>query len=118
MTNTLNTSLLSSMIKSKRGNKGLRSVSAEIGELSAATLSRVEQGKVPDVDTFIKLCKWLDVKADSFIISNQAEQNKGISNKEVIIAHLRSETELDPETVNAIVKLVDIAYTKRFRTSD
>lgn len=114
MASTLNTALLSSMVKSKRGNKGLRSISLEIGEVSPATLSRVEQGRVPDVDTFIKLCRWLDVTADSFITSGDENVPHEVSNKELIIAHLRSDSELDPETVNTIVKLVDMAYTKRF----
>lgn len=55
MQSTLNTELLAGMLKNKRGNKGLRAVADEIGGVSFATLSRIEQGKVPDVDTFINL---------------------------------------------------------------
>jgi len=51
MKSTLNSELLASMLKSKRGKKGLRDTATEIGEISSATLSRVEQGNLPDVET-------------------------------------------------------------------
>lgn len=30
--------------------------------ISKATLSRIEKGKIPEIDTFIKVCNWLGVK--------------------------------------------------------
>jgi transcriptional regulator with XRE-family HTH domain len=44
----------------KRGGRGIREVAREIG-VSSATLSRVERGHLPDLDTFSKVCKWLGV---------------------------------------------------------
>lgn len=35
----------------------LREMGSLIG-VSAATLQRVESGKKPDIDTFMKICKW------------------------------------------------------------
>lgn len=116
MASTLNTDLLASMLKSKRGNKGLRAISAEIGNVSISTLSRIEQGKIPNVDTFIKICSWLDASPNSFVLSADRHQDKLVSNKEVVIAHLRAEKELDADTVDMIVKLVNLAYTKRFKS--
>ena len=34
--------------------------------ISAATLSRVENSKLPDVETFAKLCEWLGTDAKSY----------------------------------------------------
>lgn len=48
------------LIKDRRASRGLREVAREIG-ISAATLSRVEGGKQPDLDSFKKICSWLDV---------------------------------------------------------
>jgi transcriptional regulator with XRE-family HTH domain len=42
----------------KRGGLGVRAAAKEIG-ISAATLSRVERGFLPDLETFRKICKWL-----------------------------------------------------------
>ncbi len=111
MQSTLNTKLLASMVKSKRGKKGLRAVANEIGEVSAATLSRIEQGKVPDVDTFIKICQWLNLSTDTFIIGET--KTNTISTKEQVVAHLRAERELSKDTINMLVKMIDMAYNNK-----
>lgn len=108
MQSTLNTDLLAGMLKSKRESKGLRTIATEIGNVSAATLSRIEQGKIPDVDTFINICKWLEVPTDTFV--NDQLQNSTISNKDQVVAHLRAEKELSTETVNMLIKMIDMAY--------
>lgn len=111
MQTTLNTELLAGMLKNKRADKGLRAVAVEIGGVSAATLSRIEQGKIPDVDTFIRICKWLDVTTDTFIISDI--NKKPISTKEQVVAHLRAERELSRETVNMLIQMIDLAYSTK-----
>ena len=113
---TLNTHLLSSMLKSKRGTMGLRNAAAEIssefGEISSATLSRVEQGNLPDVETFIKLCKWLNTSPDIFIAGDKPIK-KEVSEKDKLVFQLRSSKELDPETINAMISMVDMAFTTK-----
>ncbi|HEX7846697.1 MAG TPA: helix-turn-helix transcriptional regulator [Chitinophagaceae bacterium] len=111
MKSTLNTELLASMIKSKRGKTGLRDTATEIGNVSSATLSRVEQGNLPDVETFIRLCKWLDVSTETFVKGEKTEAVE-LSSKDKIVYQLRSSHELDPETVSAMITMVDIAFTK------
>ena len=51
---------LGNLLRERRGGRGVRDVAKEIG-VSPATLTRVEGGKVPDLDTFRKLCTWLKV---------------------------------------------------------
>lgn len=111
MQSTLNTDLLAGMLKSKRANKGLRAIADEIGNVSAATLSRIEQGKVPDVDTFIKICKWLEVSTETFIIG--VTDSNPVSTKEQVVAHLRADRELSSDTVNMLIKMIDLAYTSK-----
>jgi transcriptional regulator with XRE-family HTH domain len=111
MQTTLNTELLAGMLKEKRGSKGLRAVADEIGNVSFATLSRIEQGKVPDVDTFIRICKWLEVTTDTFIVG--AEKQKTVSTKDQVVAHLRAERELSKDTVNMLIKMIDMAYNSK-----
>ena len=108
MQTTLNTDLLAGMLKNKRADKGLRAIAAEIGGVSFATLSRIEQGKVPDVDTFIRICKWMNVPTDSFIVSNA--NTKTISTKDQVVAHLRAERTLKKETVDMLIQMIDMAY--------
>jgi transcriptional regulator with XRE-family HTH domain len=108
MQSTLNTDLLAGMLKSQRASKGLRATAEEIGNVSAATLSRIEQGKIPDVDTFISICKWLKVSTDTFILNDVP--NNPVSNKDQVVAHLRAEKELSTDTVNMLIKMIDMAY--------
>jgi transcriptional regulator with XRE-family HTH domain len=108
MQTNLNTELLAGMLKSKRADKGLRTVAKEIGNVSAATLSRVEQGKIPDVDTFIQICKWLDLPSDTFIIGES--NKKKLTPKDQAVAHLRADRELSKDTVNMLIKMIDLAY--------
>lgn len=111
MNTELNTSLLAGMLKSKRGSTGLRATASEIGDISSATLSRIEQGKLPDVETFIKICKWLEVTTETFIVSSPVQ--KKISSKEKILAHLRADRELDIETMRMLTQVIDLAYNRK-----
>src|SRR5882724_8815354 len=51
---------LGAMLRDRRGGRGIREVAKEIG-ISAATLTRVEGGRLPDIATFQKICSWLKV---------------------------------------------------------
>jgi len=113
MNSTLNTELLASMIKTKRGKMGLRDTAIEISNetgktISAATLSRIEQGNLPDVETFIKLCQWLNVSTDEFVATHGPK--KEITEKDKIVYQLRSSQELDSDSINAMVAMVDLAF--------
>ncbi len=116
MESTLNSELLASMMKSKRGKQGLRETATEIGDISAPTLSRIEQGNLPDVETFIKICKWLNVSTDTFVSGDKVTQ-KQLSEKDKIVYQLRSSQELDSDTISAMVTMVDIAFTKLKRNA-
>lgn len=109
MATLLNTSKLSLMVKAKRGERGLRAVAQEIGGVSASTLSRIEQGKVPDVETFLKICKWLEVSSEEFSeekIKKEVETNT----QEIVLAHLRADRTLSKKTVQALSEMINLAY--------
>jgi transcriptional regulator with XRE-family HTH domain len=108
---------LAARLKARRGKRGLRVVAAEIGDVSAATLSRVEQGKVPDLDTFIRLCKWLGLSADQLVKNDKpkSKQKAGqptsaMSTKNLLAAHLRADRTLKPNTAEALVRMIELAY--------
>ena len=107
MSATLNTKKLAEMVKSKRNKRGLRETAKEIGNISASTLSRIEQENLPDVETFIKLCDWLEVSPEYFKYSDTSKENQ--KGKE-IIAHLRADKNLKPETANSLIKMIELAY--------
>jgi len=104
---------LARLIKAKRGNRGLRAVAEEIseqiGEISFSTLSRVEQGNLPDLDTFMKLCDWLEISVED-LKKNPKEQTQTTTEK--IAIHLRAERALDQNTMNALLKMVELAISE------
>ncbi len=110
MSTELDTVRLSKMLNQKRGNKGLRETAEEIGGVSASTLSRIEQGKVPDVDTFIRICKWLEVKTDEFIIGHENSEEE--STLEKISYHLRADQALDSATLNMLQQVIKMAFER------
>ena len=60
MASYLDIERLSELVRSKRGNRGLREMAAIIG-VSPSTILRVEKGTVPDVATFLAICDWIEM---------------------------------------------------------
>lgn len=56
-------------------NTDLRSLSKKL-KISPATLSRCENGNVPDLMTYSMLCDWLDVSRDTFFERPIRKSNK------------------------------------------
>ncbi len=108
----LNSALLAAMIKSKRGNRGLRETAKEIGSVSAPTLSRIENGNLPDIDTYFQICKWLDVPTDFFAGNSTGLEKKASNSKKELVAHLRADKTLPQSTAEALIEMINLAYAK------
>jgi transcriptional regulator with XRE-family HTH domain len=107
---SLNTALLSQMIKDKRGNIGLRDAAKEIGQISATTLSRLENEHLPDIETYAKVCAWLNVPTNFFHETTDNVDN--ISSKKTIIAHLRADKLLPKKNAAALINMIELAYAE------
>ena len=108
MKNNLNADKLATLVRSKRGNKGLRETAKEIGKVSPSTISRVENGKTPDMETFLVLCDWLAVPPAELITNT--EERKDPDTPEAIEIQLRADKKLDPAIADALASLVKAAY--------
>ncbi|MFN8288974.1 MAG: helix-turn-helix transcriptional regulator [Chitinophagaceae bacterium] len=102
---SINIDALSKMIKSKRSDRGLREVAKEIG-ISLSTLSRVENGNLPDIDSYMKLCKWLEVSVDFFTLPAQ----KADSMRQIVVANLRADKTLPKKVSESLVEMINLAY--------
>lgn len=100
----LSLSNLGAMVKKRRGAKKLREAGAEIG-ISAPTLLRVESGRLPDLDTFGKLCQWLQVDPGDFL-GRPTQQETPASGETTISAHFKAEKLPEPETLNALARML------------
>ncbi|WP_223265456.1 helix-turn-helix domain-containing protein [Nostoc sp. 'Peltigera membranacea cyanobiont' 210A] len=104
----LDTERLAGLIRRKRATKGLREISAEIS-ISAATLSRVENGSMPDMETFIVLCDWLQVPpGDLFVTDHQPQERLDIEEEVMIL--LLGDKRLESETAYALAQIVKATY--------
>ncbi len=111
MKSELNTLKLGEMIKSKRGSKGLRTIAEEIGDITAPTLSRIERGNLPDVDSFLKICKWLQVSPEIFSSDEPTvKKSSDIDTRVFIAAHLRADRNLSKQAADLLINMINLTY--------
>lgn len=97
-------------IKKKRGENGIRETASEIG-ISPATLSRIENGNLPDIETFKKICEWMTV--DPGEVLGLSKSPDAHSTSESVSIHLKADKTLSKETANALAQMI-IAAQKMF----
>jgi transcriptional regulator with XRE-family HTH domain len=100
----LSLSNLGAIVKKRRGASKLREAAADIG-ISAPTLLRVESGRLPDLDTFGKICRWLDVDPGDFL-GRPSQQAAPAAAETTISAHFKAEKLPEPETLNALARML------------
>lgn len=120
MPHEIDSDKLSSLLRERRKRRGLnlRDAAREIrelgGSMSASTLSRVEKGRVPDLEGFLLLCRWLGVSSTEFTsggaASDEEEASEELDTAERIAVHLRADRELDEESKDAIMTMIRLAY--------
>lgn len=96
---------LGRLVKEKRGDQGIRSAAKEVG-ISHATLSRVEQGFLPDLENYKKICKWLGSDIEPASASRNAPPPASAA-----YVHFRKEATTSPETAQALAELILVAQS-------
>ena len=91
-----------------------KQVAGESG-VSASTLTRMAQGKRPDVDGLAALAAWSGLDTDDYVRSVEAKPEPGPLAK--ISTYLRSDKNLSPEAATALDELVKATY-ERLRKRD
>lgn len=82
-----------------RGSRGVRAVAKQIG-ISAATLSRVERGYMPDLETFGKICSWLKLDPAEVLGIDVTMQRPSVS------VHFKKDATIHPDTAKALAELI------------
>jgi transcriptional regulator with XRE-family HTH domain len=93
------------LLRDRRGKGGIREVAHEIG-ISPATLSRVENGKLPDLDTFSKVCRWLRIDPGEVLGCKSEVLSSGSLQDNAISAHLRADKNQSPEAAQALAEMI------------
>ena len=90
-------------------NLNWKQVAAQSG-VSASTLTRMAQGRRPDVDGLAALASWSGLKADDFVRSD-AHQGEP-EPLAMISTYLKSDPHLTPEAADALDQLVKATYER------
>ncbi len=88
------------MVSEKRGNLGVRATAKKIG-ISPATLSRVENGHLPDLENFRKICRWLKMEP-SVILGFDSN----VASRPTASVHFRKKQTMKLETAEALADMI------------
>jgi transcriptional regulator with XRE-family HTH domain len=86
-----------------------KQLAAESG-VSASTLTRMAQGKRPDVDGLAALVAWSGLDADKYVRSHDKRPEP--EPLALISTYLRSDKNLSPEAATALDELVKATYER------
>jgi transcriptional regulator with XRE-family HTH domain len=90
------------LLAAKRGSRGVRAVALDAG-VSPATFSRVENGHMPDLQTFARLCKWLSRDPREFLGMETSEM---VRKRPKAVVHFKKKKTVPMETAKALGELI------------
>ena len=88
---------------------------AELAKVNASTLTRMSQGKHPDVNSLAALLDWSGETAESFVVSTSTTtpKNDTLAN---VTAQFRADNSLSAEAKKAIETTIKVLY-EQFRAA-
>ncbi len=115
-TNRFDVAALHAAMDSERRSHRLtwKDVAAQSG-VSASTLTRLSQGRQPDVNSLAALTAWLGMSADHFMRAEPAEKFGAASPLAQISSIIHRDPHLNPEGAVALEELIRATYA-RLRT--
>ena len=118
-TSRFDVSALHAALDSERRSRRLawKDVAAESG-VSASTLTRLSQGRRPDVDSLAALTTWLGISADHFMRGERIQQFGSASPLAQISSILHRDPHLNPEGSAALEELIRATYSRLRTDSD
>ncbi len=81
---------------------------ADEAKVSASTLTRISQGRRPDVDSFGALCLWAGIDGNDYFVSDRARVDAEPLTK--ISTYLRADPNLSPDGASALEAIIRAAY--------
>lgn len=109
---------LGGLVRDKRGQQKLRETALQVG-IGPATLMRIENGRTPDVETFGKICRWLEIDPGSFL-GFEPKEDRTTANGESMIsvgAHFKTDQNPQPATVQALAQMMLLAMQMQAKPS-
>lgn len=92
---------------------------ADEAQVSASTLTRMSQGKRPDVDTLSALAKWSGLDIDKFILNAPTRRSADEGAALAELASLfRADPNLTPKDAKTIEATLKVLYEKLRKAAD
>lgn len=115
-TDRFDVAALHAAMESERRTRRLtwKDVAAQSG-VSASTLTRLSQGRQPDVNSLAALTAWLGISADHFMRAESVDQFGSASPLAQISSIIHRDPNLNPEGAVALEELIRATYA-RLRT--
>lgn len=98
---TISIEQLGQLMLAKRGSRGVRAAAADV-DISSATFSRVENGHMPDLETFVKICRWVERDPGEFL----GFQRQEVAGEPGAQVHLRKQKTASKETAESLGALI------------
>lgn len=98
---------LGKLLTERRGGRGVREFAKDIG-VSPATLSRIENGKLPDIETFSKICSFLKLDPAEILqveLGNARPSTEALP-EPVAAVHFKADQALDPNAAEDLGALI------------
>lgn len=97
--------LFAKRVREKRDTQSLRDLATEL-QISTATLSRVENGKLPDLYNFGILVEWLGDDPKVYFYADQEDVD------DPIMGQLRAAQNISAETAGAFMEVIRATYVQ------
>lgn len=105
-----------SALDSARSARGLTwKKVAEQAKVPASTLTRMSQGRKPDVDSLSALCAWSGLRADDFITSGDRQKTEPLAE---VTALFRADPNLSKDGAIAMEAIIKAAYEQIRKIQD
>jgi transcriptional regulator with XRE-family HTH domain len=97
-------------LNAQRQSRGItwKQVAAE-SKVSASTLTRMAQGRRPDVNGLAALCTWSGLSADDYVRDAGAQRGEP-ETLAMISTHLRADPNLSADSAEMLETLINAAY--------
>ncbi|MCZ6772977.1 MAG: helix-turn-helix transcriptional regulator [Proteobacteria bacterium] len=105
--NSLPIEELGRLIVKRRGSRGIRAAAAD-ADVSPATLSRVENGHMPDLVNFANICRWLEVDPADFLGISPQQGTEPLA-----VVHFRKQRTVSTETARSLGELILAAQREK-----
>ena len=118
-TDRFDVAALHATLDSERRSRRLtwKNVAAQSG-VSASTLTRLSQGRQPDVNSLAALTAWLGMSADHFMRAETVDQFGAAAPLAQISSIIHRDPHLNPEGAVALEELIRATYARLRTDSD